>query len=542
MVPDSTRERRRVERRGTTDLWWMRSGIFCSRISSAFRSAAQTDNKKFASAAKTACRHKLGCSAVRDSFFSSVRRSCVDWTNFAIILPPPDVRVHFDCYIPSSWSGLATMAQSGSSLPATKTPLSLIRCIDRTLCTPPQPLPGGRVAAPNVGTRESKLLWGARAGHAAPRFKDTSLKVQGAELAPATTYATSAPEIQLRGPPRRVLIIKKWRDVEARDAATEVGMWLENEYGVSIVVHEDEGEENDTRMHPRWKRWVSAAAPGACAKALPCATAISVSTFGLTTGDGLTEGRIAPPDAILSVGVGVATGGTGTSTEPVVTTDSSSCSDTHSSSPERMLGDDIDLIVTVGGDGTVLHTSAMFECAMPPVVAIAFGSLGFMTAHSLNSCVKLLRRIFDPLPYGMCLAHKPTHTTARDAYPLPLIPLEGSQVEALSCEERAMYEGGPQAINVSLRMRLQVSMYRKGSKPGIDAPTASHVILNELLLERGPRCVALLDLTVRAVRVNVHLCRCRCSVLWGWRDLPEVPRHNTLPLLQTAVMLLPCFA
>ncbi len=38
-----------------------------------------------------------------------------------------------------------------------------------------------------------------------------------------------------------------------------------------------------------------------------------------------------------------------------------------------------DLVVTLGGDGTVLHTSWLFQQVVPPIIAFSLGSLGFLT-------------------------------------------------------------------------------------------------------------------------------------------------------------------
>ena len=45
----------------------------------------------------------------------------------------------------------------------------------------------------------------------------------------------------------------------------------------------------------------------------------------------------------------------------------------------------IDLIVTLGGDGTLLYAASLFQSSMPPVVAFNLGSLGFLAAHSFSN-------------------------------------------------------------------------------------------------------------------------------------------------------------
>jgi NAD kinase len=75
------------------------------------------------------------------------------------------------------------------------------------------------------------------------------------------------------------------------------------------------------------------------------------------------------------------------------------------------LASSIDLVVTLGGDGTVLHVSSLFsKSAVPPVLGISLGTLGFLmpfcasrlslqseTVQSLTLGIFLLRSAL-PLP------------------------------------------------------------------------------------------------------------------------------------------------
>lgn len=54
------------------------------------------------------------------------------------------------------------------------------------------------------------------------------------------------------------------------------------------------------------------------------------------------------------------------------------------------LGDIIDMVVTVGGDGTMLHANSLFSHTVPPVVPFSMGSLGFLTEHSVGRCHEVL--------------------------------------------------------------------------------------------------------------------------------------------------------
>ncbi|KAF9311213.1 hypothetical protein BG003_007663 [Podila horticola] len=84
----------------------------------------------------------------------------------------------------------------------------------------------------------------------------------------------------------------------------------------------------------------------------------------------------------------------------------------------------IHLVVTMGGDGTVLYTASMFQHRVPPMVAFHLGSLGFLTNFSFDN-------------------FKPTMTNI----------LKG------------------EGMNINIRMRLQCSLY-KYREPAASSGTA----------------------------------------------------------------------
>ncbi|KAI6669577.1 hypothetical protein NL676_004462 [Syzygium grande] len=53
----------------------------------------------------------------------------------------------------------------------------------------------------------------------------------------------------------------------------------------------------------------------------------------------------------------------------------------------------VDLLVTLGGDGTVLWAASLFQGPVPPVVSFNMGSLGFMTPFSRDGYKKQLESI-----------------------------------------------------------------------------------------------------------------------------------------------------
>ena len=59
-------------------------------------------------------------------------------------------------------------------------------------------------------------------------------------------------------------------------------------------------------------------------------------------------------------------------------------------SPEKF-----DLVLTLGGDGTVLFTSWLFQRIVPPILSFALGSLGFLTNFPYETYVPTLDRIME---------------------------------------------------------------------------------------------------------------------------------------------------
>ncbi len=53
----------------------------------------------------------------------------------------------------------------------------------------------------------------------------------------------------------------------------------------------------------------------------------------------------------------------------------------------------IDLIICLGGDGTLLHASSIFQRSCPPVLSFSMGSLGFLTPFDFKYHDKILNEV-----------------------------------------------------------------------------------------------------------------------------------------------------
>lgn len=104
------------------------------------------------------------------------------------------------------------------------------------------------------------------------------------------------------------------------------------------------------------------------------------------------------------------------------------------SQPEKF-----DLVLTLGGDGTVLFTSWLFQRIVPPVLSFSLGSLGFLTTFEYNRFKDHLSRVM-----------------------------------------------GDDGMKINLRMRFTCTVYRDGMLGREMEEGEQFEVLNELVIDRGP--------------------------------------------------------
>jgi len=107
------------------------------------------------------------------------------------------------------------------------------------------------------------------------------------------------------------------------------------------------------------------------------------------------------------------------------------------------LEEHIDLVISLGGDGTLCWTSGLFSGAMPPIIAFAAGSLGFLTPFPLSDWMSVLMPILG--------------TKSEVAPPLQLV----------------------------CRMRFQMRLYRHEEDDPENSPAIPVQSMNEVLVHRG---------------------------------------------------------
>ncbi|CZR50973.1 probable UTR1 protein, associated with ferric reductase activity [Phialocephala subalpina] len=103
-------------------------------------------------------------------------------------------------------------------------------------------------------------------------------------------------------------------------------------------------------------------------------------------------------------------------------------------SPEKF-----DLVLTLGGDGTVLFASTLFQSIVPPILSFSLGSLGFLTNFEYDKFKEELNKVM-----------------------------------------------GEDGMRVSMRMRFTCTVYRGGASGNDMEEGDQFEVLNELVIDRGP--------------------------------------------------------
>lgn len=63
--------------------------------------------------------------------------------------------------------------------------------------------------------------------------------------------------------------------------------------------------------------------------------------------------------------------------------------------PGRLFGDQVELLVVLGGDGTLIHGARLLRGAAVPILGINLGRLGFLTEHTVQAAFSALAGALD---------------------------------------------------------------------------------------------------------------------------------------------------
>lgn len=132
-----------------------------------------------------------------------------------------------------------------------------------------------------------------------------------------------------------------------------------------------------------------------------------------------------------------------------------------------------DLVITLGGDGTVLFTSWLFQRIVPPVLSFSLGSLGFLTNFQFDKYKEQLNKIMGESGMRVNMRMRFTCTVYRSA-----------------ASTSAINSGLPSTSTSTTSLSTATTSANPSPHPPDPQSTKiegeTHEVLNELVIDRGP--------------------------------------------------------
>lgn len=141
------------------------------------------------------------------------------------------------------------------------------------------------------------------------------------------------------------------------------------------------------------------------------------------------------------------------------------------------LTDRIDFIVCLGGDGTLLYASSLFQQSVPPVMAFHLGSLGFLTPFQFDNFQEQVTNVLE----GKTIIQAKTRTV----YHVRLLCTLGNATLTLRSRLRCIIvqKNANHKPNHNHQPQLEEATQESLSKSN---PSANILVLNEVVVDRGP--------------------------------------------------------
>lgn len=181
----------------------------------------------------------------------------------------------------------------------------------------------------------------------------------------------------------------------------------------------------------------------------------------------------------------------------------------YTSTPDKPLTasthNKVDLVVTLGGDGTILRASSLFATChnVPPMLSFSMGSLGFLGEWKFEEYKRAFREVYmsgSGAGDRTALLDDVQSTTAEEDFESKMGPTGWSSVRGKSM-------GSTRGARVLMRNRLRVGLFSPDGEaiiPTLHSSTADAGVpdprvyaLNEVLIHRGKEPhLAVLDVFV----------------------------------------------
>ncbi|KAI8616080.1 ATP-NAD kinase-like domain-containing protein [Chytriomyces sp. MP71] len=282
--------------------------------------------------------------------------------------------------------------------------------------------------------------------------------------------------LQWESPPKTLLIVTKIHDPELVGATKELAVWLVNECQMTVLVEERLRDSPEFAAFSDLDEYNIITEYGASPNVVGSHAFGRAGTSSHQLLAGLQKGHAHVPSTPLSPFSGAEANILFWSPE-----------DFQNPLATDPLSSKIDLIVTLGGDGTVLFTAGLFSnVKVPPIVPFDLGSLGFLAVFEFEKAKDTLRRILgikmpEPNPLLQVLKSSSQEVVASFSQSLASLDMEnGTEIIKQQNPEKA-------GFNVNMRLRLACTIYKINRESGhlLPLPEMYHV-LNELVVDRGP--------------------------------------------------------
>ncbi|KAI0015379.1 ATP-NAD kinase [Xylariomycetidae sp. FL0641] len=124
-----------------------------------------------------------------------------------------------------------------------------------------------------------------------------------------------------------------------------------------------------------------------------------------------------------------------------------------------------DFVITLGGDGTVLYASWLFQRIVPPVLSFSLGSLGFLTKFDFNEFPEILNRSFND---GVSVSLR--------------LRFEGTVMRS----QKQRVAGNDGTVTPPKRDLVEELIGEEREDEHTHSPDGTYEILNEIVVDRGP--------------------------------------------------------
>ena len=142
--------------------------------------------------------------------------------------------------------------------------------------------------------------------------------------------------------------------------------------------------------------------------------------------------------------------------------------------------DKVDLIVTFGGDGTILHSASLFTTAssVPPVLSFSMGTLGFLGEWKFSEYKRAFREVY------MSGASSERHAALQSS---PSSGSASSNGRTGWSSVRGKTLGPTRGAKILIRQRLKIGVYdAQGNRLASNGDVQSDMhAMNEVILHRG---------------------------------------------------------